>query len=544
MKRFLAPLRIALTLALLGLLLGCGETAPERDTPRGILLISLDTLRADHLGAYGYDLETTPFLDELAKRSVIFEQAYVPLPGTLPSHMSLFTSLYPLEHGTILPESVLSAEIPTLPEIFQRGGFRTGGFVEGGYVSGRYGFSRGFDEFIDENQKIEDDIERTLGHGLDFLRKVGEDEKFFLFLHSYAVHDPYFPKQEYLDMFWQGEAPATAVRATGPELVAVNNSGREVPGDELRYYRALYDAQIRYVDDLLRGFFAELEALGVLDDTLVVITSDHGEEFHEHGALLHSQAYRETLHVPLFVVWKGFEPRRIESVVENLDIAPTLYEITGVQGPETLSGHSLLPVLEGGECVDCKEAYSQNHSLAKRVLFQSDERGMFQLRVLGVEDTWIPGEITFDHFGQKLSFKAQSFHQPRTLQVLADGEPFQEIEINDAAPTPIDLDFGADADRTRITLRTSTCSVPAEVMDSPDRRCLSVRFIDLTPQRLELSDIAADPFGQQDISGLHLELVREMYRRLRNYEREAVAKSQTRELEPELQKHLESLGYL
>ena len=525
MKRQQIP-RVALLLISLSWLVGCAGPSPEREKPRGILLISLDTLRADHLGTYGYALDTSPFLDELAERSVVFEQAYVPLPGTLPSHMSLFTGLYPLEHGTIQPESVLSEEIPTLPEIFQRSGFRTAGFVEGGYVSGRYGFSRGFDKFTDESLKIEDDIERTLAAGLDFLRGVGEDESFFLFLHSYAVHDPYFPKQEYLDMFWEGEAPSTAVRATGPELVAVNNSGREVPDDELRYYRALYDAQIRYVDDLLRGFFAELEALGVLDEMIVVITSDHGEEFHEHGALLHAQAYRETLHVPLFVHWKNFEPRRIDAVVENLDIAPTLYELTGVEGPETMSGHSLLAALEGGECVDC------------------EERGMFQLRVFGFEDVWIPGEMTFDHFGQTLSFKAQSFHEPRTLQVFTGGELFQEVEISATSQTPVELDFGPDGGRTRITLRTSTCTVPSEVTDIRDNRCLSVRFLELTPQRLELSDIAADPFGQQDISEEHPDLVREMYRRLRDYEREAVAKSQTRELEPELQKHLESLGYL
>ena len=179
-----------LVAALVVLLTGC---TPESGTtlPRGAILISVDPLRADRLGLYGHPRPTSPFLDELARQAVVFDNAIVQVPGTLPSHMSIFTGLFPGEHGVRPPDDSLSPAIPTLPEVFQSHGFRTAGFTEGGFVSGRFGFARGFEHFDDSAAKIPTDVEDTLARGIEFLSGLDRHERFFLLLHTYCVHDNY-----------------------------------------------------------------------------------------------------------------------------------------------------------------------------------------------------------------------------------------------------------------------------------------------------------------------------------------------------------------
>lgn len=157
------------------------ETALALGPTRGYILISIDTLRADHLGCYGYHKPTSPFLDSLASKGALFERVFVQYPATLVSHMSLFTGLYPLEHGVYPPSAVLSAEIETLPERFLSAGFKTSGHTEGGFVAGEYGFARGFSDFTDTPYSDDRDIERTFDRGIEFLSRLEPMDRFFLF---------------------------------------------------------------------------------------------------------------------------------------------------------------------------------------------------------------------------------------------------------------------------------------------------------------------------------------------------------------------------
>ncbi len=405
---------------------------------RGYILISIDTLRADHLGCYGHDRDTSPFIDSLAARGALFENAYAQLPGTLPSHMSIFTGLYPAEHGVYPPRGVLSKQIKTLPEMLSAHGFRTAGHTEGGYVHGSYGFARGFAEFSDKSYKVECDVERTLARGLDFLGRVGDRERFFLFLHSYAVHDPYpdvrspdvyhFPMKTYGKPFWPGDPPEGSLEPTGPHLKELNRLGAMPRGEVLDYYRAVYDAQIRYFDDLLRDFFVQLEELDLSDDLTVVLTSDHGEEFAEHGRLLHQQVYRETLHVPLIVIHPDLDAgRRIPELVESIDIAPTLLELAGIEPPSPVSGRSLLSLLAGSVVPGPREAYAEGMENAERTLLRQTDDGIHQLvwwpRSGPEPGRWMSRELSFDTRGEELVVEVESFHRPRRLEVLVDGEP-------------------------------------------------------------------------------------------------------------------------
>ncbi|MEE8523748.1 MAG: sulfatase [Thermoanaerobaculia bacterium] len=369
---------IAPWVLLAAILGGCGDAStPALRGTRGYLLISIDTLRADHLGCYGYDRDTSPFIDSLARRGVRFENAFVQLPGTLPSHMSIFTGLYPGEHGVYPPAGVLSPEIETLPEAFQRSGFRTAGHTEGGYVHGGYGFARGFDEFSHEARKIETDFERTVARGLDFLRRLEDDDRFFLFFHTYAVHDPYFPADEYRELFWPHPEP-DAFAATGPNFVAFNRGQLTMTPPALEFYRASYDASIRYADGVLEAFVAELSRLELDRDLTVVLTSDHGEEFREHGKMVHGQIYRETLHVPLIVLHPEIEAARTPAVVQSIDIAPTLYQLAGIEPRTRASGRSLVPLMAG--LADHRtEAYAESSGRRHRSLVKRDDETLYQL---------------------------------------------------------------------------------------------------------------------------------------------------------------------
>lgn len=338
-------------LALVVLLLGCGgpedlEEVPVPRATRGYVVISIDTLRADHLGCYGYGKPTSPFLDSLAKRGTLFEEAYAQFPSTLVSHMSMLTGLHPREHGVFPPNAVLSPRVELLPEVFQRHGFRTGGFTEGGFMSGRFGFRRGFDEFIARDRHRNRPLEGTFRRGVRFLEGLKKDDRFLLFLHTYAVHTPYDAPDRYRKPFWPGPPPPAAIPATGPDLARQNDLGEPLSQPVVDWLAALYDAGIRQTDEVIQGFFAEMERLGLAGDVTVVITSDHGEEFQDHGRFNHTQLYREVVRVPLLVIHPDHSAAvRHAGVVQLVDLAPTLYELARLKPAGKPTGKSLARLL-------------------------------------------------------------------------------------------------------------------------------------------------------------------------------------------------------
>jgi len=254
-----ALLRTLGTLALLAPL-GC-QPASERVDPASLSLIwiSLDTLRADHLGSYGYERDTSPFMDELAERGLLFEWAIAPQNSTLPSHVTQFTGLHPMVHGVMHASPKIGVSlrefVPTLPEVLRQHGLRTHAWVDGGKVSAPYGFARGFESYDDRKRALPGKLEQVLAR----LDEIGPGHRFFFFVHTYEIHSPYQPPPEYAARYH--EPDATAARR------AMNG----------------YDGSIRYVDDQLRAFVAELELRGLLETTVLAITSDHGESFDEYG---------------------------------------------------------------------------------------------------------------------------------------------------------------------------------------------------------------------------------------------------------------------
>jgi len=342
---------------------------------RNVILVSLDTVRADRLGLYGNPRPATPNLDRLARESAVFREATSQAPRTLDSHMSIFTSLYPSTHNMVTADCRLNPEFRTVTEVLRDRGYHSAAFTESGFVSAKYGFSRGFDAY--REGKLEPgkggDVVRTFDGAIDWLRSNGE-KKFFLFVHTYEAHVPYCPDPPYRDMFAEGYDGRLEGRCVTRKLVERYNAAGERPSqDDLDYMIAKYDEELRFLDAHVGRLLRTVEELGLRERTLVVLLSDHGEEFLEHllfGKHAHA-IWQPILHVPLLVraPGDGIGGVRVEGPVALVDTAPTILDLLGIPIPEPFQGTSLLPRLRG-EVPEAEEGarplFSENHGFVVR----------------------------------------------------------------------------------------------------------------------------------------------------------------------------------
>ena len=323
---------------------GCASPPPAQR----IVLISIDTLRADHLGAYGYERPTSPALDALAARGVLFEEASTPSPWTLPAHASLLTALYPSRHGLKDYDRQLPAGVPTLAAVLAAAGWTTAAVVNSRYLSPDFGLDRGFQEFRYVPEVVEQraPCSEIVDQALEWLRRHRE-EKLFLFVHSYDVHSDYASLPEHEQQFVSpraGRADGTTAQLLAFRAGEVALSVADAP-----HLVDLYDAGIRQMDAEVRRLVEGLHREGLAESTLLVVTSDHGEEFFEHGGVLHGRTqYEEVTHVPLILAGPGIAGgRRISTPVSLLDVMPTLLARSGVPRPPGLDGEDLGPLLVG-----------------------------------------------------------------------------------------------------------------------------------------------------------------------------------------------------
>jgi len=341
------------------------EPAPRGDGPN-LILLSIDTLRADHLGCYGYERSTSPSIDRLASEGVLFEQVVSSSSWTLPAHASMLTGLNPTRHGAVRPTRPLATRLDTVAELLWDHGYMTAAFTGPPFVSAQNGFAQGFGRF-----RVSLDAEQiTMGFGnkVDWALDLMEQrraQRFFVFLHTYAVHLPYRPEAPYDNRF---DAEYLGRYKDHFDLgdYRESNEGRDLTDAEVRHIEALYDGEIAQTDAVIGELISGLRSRGLAQSTCLVITSDHGEEFDEHGDLLHSDAklFRELLHVPL-IVWCPREikqARRIDSLVSLVDVAPTLLSLAGVEIPPGLDGVDLAPLWREEAKSVRETAYSERSS--------------------------------------------------------------------------------------------------------------------------------------------------------------------------------------
>lgn len=343
-----------------------GSLGPQQAPRPNILLILVDTLRHDHLSSYGYERPTSPRIDALlADRGVLFEDAYAQAPWTLPSVVSLMTGRYPTE---LLPEREaayrIPDDVPSISEMLGDLGYETAAFYANPALHAGTGFGRGFKTFFappasfDWFQRHADDLSRRL---LPWV-KAHRDEPFFLYAHYLDPHDPYdnpdlVGGQSVFNPGYSGTVTGHSVHRIYGGFDPLPNPSEDVP-----QLTALYDSEIAYVDRFVGDL---LEALGpeVLADTLVIFTSDHGEELYEHGGWKHGQSlYEEQIHVPLVMRWDGHLPagRRVAGTVELLDIVPTIMAAAGASADPSWQGENLLPAARGDEPLKRRSAFFQH----------------------------------------------------------------------------------------------------------------------------------------------------------------------------------------
>ena len=318
---------------------------PENSfTPPNIVLISLDTLRSDHVSSYGYERKTTPHLDALAARGFLYENCYSGAPWTLPSHITMLTGLYTDQHRVTVDRRALSPEIPTLAETFQKAGYQTHGLHHPGWIHERHGFDRGFDIFASHRG-----VEVATEH-LDVMFDERNEQPWFLFLHLFDIHSaPIDSKSRWIykspadgrDRFLKG-----ASKQFEPgDAEALWNGSRKATEAQIEALVALYDAGIFYVDSQVQGWVERFEQEGVLDPGVLIITSDHGESLGQRDGHLpdHGWLYEEGLRVPL-IIYRGdgeFAPQRVTETVHHVDLAPSLLEVARIEIPSYLPGRSL-----------------------------------------------------------------------------------------------------------------------------------------------------------------------------------------------------------
>lgn len=377
-------------------------TAPDTKKRRpNILLVSLDTLRADHLGTYGYPHGTSPNLDRFAKQNTFFESLVSQAASTGPAHMSLFLSTYPTAHGIINHERKLADSAYTMAEIFRDAGYATGAFTEGGYITAGIGFHQGFSSYAEVVKPLEGHggfVDETFPRAIEWMESH-QDRPFLLFAQTYQVHVPYCAGEPWDKLFsnetYNGPlGPCLGYRdiaamnydATGLDLDVDENRGKAPPTDEdLAWVVAGYDSEIRKADAYFQKLLDAIDRLDLANDTIVIVFSDHGEDFRDHLAIgRHARSlYEEMLHVPLIVRLPGrFSRTTVREPVMLVDWLPTLLELTGVEpaSKAPMYGRSLVSVLEGKPTREAPDYFAENYSKAVRAMVRRGDWKFIETR--------------------------------------------------------------------------------------------------------------------------------------------------------------------
>ncbi len=324
--------------------MGCSRSpAPsQRPRVRNVILLSIDTLRADRVGAYGYDRPTTPVIDALAARGTRFERLYADSPWTLPSHMTMLTGRYPSAHAAVGPMQKARPEIPTLAETLREKGFRTFSYNGGGNLRWGVGFNRGFEVYDDGDNEFPTVLEQ----GRARLEELGEGERLFLFLHTFGVHCPYHPPKENVRRFrtWKAGDEVPGMIQCGPWIKRWRErTGQHLRPGQMRYLSDMYDSSINNVDSQLAHFIEFLDSRDIFKDTVLIVTSDHGEALQDDVRVGHkAQMNIEVLRVPLIIVGANVPVGVVSTTAGLVDVLPTILDILGVEKKANVDGRSLV----------------------------------------------------------------------------------------------------------------------------------------------------------------------------------------------------------
>ncbi len=363
----------------------CGCALEDAHDPPNVVLISVDTLRPDHLGSYGYPRNTSPRIDRIAAEGAVFENAVSSSSWTLPAHAALFTGLPDSVHGCDDANRRLDEARITLAEQFSLAGYRTVGFFAGPFLHPTFGLAQGFDRYIDCSSYAEESKQFALTAGdlndIEIVRASHRDVTnprvylqvkqwlennqelpFFMFIHLWDVHYDFVPPPPYDTMF----DPAYQGDLTGERFFRNQRVNPHMPAADFDHIIALYDGEIAWTDEHIGRILDDLEARGLLDNTVVALVGDHGEEFFEHGRKGHRNTlYDEVIRIPMILWYPKRIPAgtRVDASTSITDVFPTLLELAGVPSSAQPMGRSLLPLIDQDPGVERKLALSELNTL-------------------------------------------------------------------------------------------------------------------------------------------------------------------------------------
>lgn len=456
----------------------------------------MDTVRADLLSGYGAS-DYTPVLSEIASEGVLFRDSYAASTYTIPSHMSIFTGLDPIEHGVLKEESMLDPQVPVLAEILKAGGYRTRAFHEGGYVAARFGFDRGFENYSQLKRLAV--VEDRLDSILEWIRSAADDN-YFLFLHTYAAHFPYGGFESSLDdkarqeRFsearvdkWRQLAQAGELDSLSDEELyscmvfnhlslrrpeMIHGCGHRFPPgfaeaatfeQDRQALLTSYIDRIRLIDRAIGQIRNTLIDLDQWDDTLFIVLGDHGEAFFEHGHQRHGYIpFNEVLKVPLIVSYPNLlrdgDTRVVDGLVWHLDILPTISTLAGVPQPtRPMGGLDLVPVLKGQEEIPpdrtlhpvvLNAAHISDEPL-RRVALQGTSKYVEGHRQFGDEVGLFfdlgadPEELSNRRQSRPTDFEAMAQISDRYVSTLTPGQALEQ--------TALQSDAGDEADTSELS---------------------------------------------------------------------------------------------
>lgn len=454
--------------ALLGLLLlgalacGPGETSDGSADPTGgaprdrafdvealdfsgadLILISMDTLRADRLGVYGYDRGTSPSIDAFASQALVFDEMFSNSPKTASSHMSLFTSRLPTVHKVRnqsarldLTSPILASNRLTLTQVLRREGYASAAFTGGANIVAEVGFKRGFGQnFRAANVAFEELVPQL---AITYKQMAAQPAPGFLFAHSFEVHGPYLPPKPLQERFVRAPSERLTPRVEAYTGLPRNKQwsimnkaglngqppyweGKESWGAaEAAHLSDLYDAGVAHMDASMGKLFRRLENQGAYENAIIVLLSDHGEEFYEHGAFEHDDLHREHLHVPCLVRLPGghLGGTRVKGMAQLIDVMPTLLELLGRDGPEDMEGISHVGALATGRVAE------ERPILSERVMFPDDYKAALRTRAGLAIYHAVPGrleafDLRADPGAQDNIYGTDERVSPLTLQLKA-----------------------------------------------------------------------------------------------------------------------------
>lgn len=517
---------------LLLLATSCGETGPPpvalEDRPT-VVFISVDTLTARHMSLYGYARETTPALEQFAQQATVFERCWANAPWTVPSYMSQFTGLNsaaffnPSKTGTADWILALPEAHRTMAEYFQDAGYRTAAFIDNPNILADRGFDQGFDLFDDSATKLD---HRHMGGGIDHITPLALDwldqgpagQPDFLFFQVLDVHGPYVSAGEFEGIFADTPSPVSSAMipvALNDELIfgAIPHYIAQPVQEEgqLKVDRAIlaedYDEGIRAMDDALGKLLAQLEARGVLEDAVVIISADHGESMGEHDSYFSHVLNRgELLHVPLVIKLPGqTEGRRVEGNAQLIDLLPTMLELADLPDPGGLHGQSLAASLEG-EKLESAPSLSFNWFRGSESIVDGDWKLLVTNPTL--ENSKFVGFLS----------------APRTRDWLLDYFPNSKGMV-----------YGTPA-------------LPPSVIEKQDQKKLYLAMErELRGPYFDLYNIAEDPGELTNLAAQRPDLVESLWKRLQEVRDVArtrhIRVDKVKQLDAEAQAQLDKLGY-